>query len=258
MPRGDTPADWAEATQLPSPRGRPRPWLGDSGLWVDLNGPPPRPAADLGAARRFERRRCKHKRGVLNVARSTRFLSVARIDLPSGGHRPGLQSDGENNFAPGTRHPLFDDILYINFAPNCPGFSWFVPALPEWVNLPFAWLRLLILVMAFPVYEFYMRPAQGSRRHGLPRPAFRVGAQGTCWTTCSCHTPRIPSRCFGRPASTSPTCGPTLAWQLCWLRSPCGGAEQSPIGTASGVIGVRLPRRGTFFASLVDYLNRKP
>jgi lipoprotein signal peptidase len=65
--------------------------------------------------------------------------------------------------APGSTLPLLDDLLRITFVPNYRGFSWFVPVLPEWVKPPFLLLRLLILLMAFPVYQFYRQSGQGSR-----------------------------------------------------------------------------------------------
>jgi lipoprotein signal peptidase len=65
--------------------------------------------------------------------------------------------------SPGSTLPLLDDILRITFVPNYRGFSWFVPVPPEWVKTPFLLLRLLIFLMAFPVYEFYRRSGQGSR-----------------------------------------------------------------------------------------------
>jgi signal peptidase II len=65
--------------------------------------------------------------------------------------------------APGSTLPLLDDLLRITFVPNYRGFSWFVPALPEWVKPPFLLLRLLIFLMAFPVYQFYRQSGQGTR-----------------------------------------------------------------------------------------------
>jgi signal peptidase II len=65
--------------------------------------------------------------------------------------------------APGSTLPLLDDLLRITFVPNYRGFSWFVPVLPEWVKPPFLLLRLLILLMAFPVYQFYRQSGQGTR-----------------------------------------------------------------------------------------------
>jgi signal peptidase II len=65
--------------------------------------------------------------------------------------------------SPGSSLPIFGEVLRVTFVPNYRGFSWFVPVLPEWVKLPFLLLRLVIFVMAFPVYEFYRRYGQGSR-----------------------------------------------------------------------------------------------
>jgi len=67
-----------------------------------------------------------------------------------------------STLAPGSSIPLLGDILSVTFIPNYRGFSWFVPVLPEWVELPFLLLRLLIFVMAFPVYEFYKRSGRAT------------------------------------------------------------------------------------------------
>jgi lipoprotein signal peptidase len=56
---------------------------------------------------------------------------------------------------PASSLSIFGDIVRVTFLPNYRGFSWFVPVLPEWFTLPFLVLRLLIFVLAFPVYEFY-------------------------------------------------------------------------------------------------------
>jgi lipoprotein signal peptidase len=56
---------------------------------------------------------------------------------------------------PGSRSPVIDNVLFIHFIPNYRGFSWFVPDLPEWVQPLFLALRITVLLMAFPVYEFY-------------------------------------------------------------------------------------------------------
>ena len=67
-----------------------------------------------------------------------------------------------STLAPGSSIPLLGDILSVTFIPNYRGFSWFVPVLPEWVKPPFLLLRLLIFVMAFPVYEFYKRSGRAT------------------------------------------------------------------------------------------------
>jgi lipoprotein signal peptidase len=56
---------------------------------------------------------------------------------------------------PGSRLPVIDSVLFIHFIPNYRGFSWFIPDLPEWVQPLFLALRIFVLLMAFPVYEFY-------------------------------------------------------------------------------------------------------
>jgi lipoprotein signal peptidase len=95
----------------------------------------------------------KHK-GLLQWAGLTCFLVV--IDQAS-------KAIVRTTLSPGSCRSLLDDILYVTFVPNYQGFSWFVPALPEWVKPLFLLLRLSIFVLAFPVYEFYMQSGQGSR-----------------------------------------------------------------------------------------------
>lgn len=56
---------------------------------------------------------------------------------------------------PGSRLPIIDNILFISFVPNYRGVSWFVPDLPGWFPPLFLALRLAILVLAFPVYDYY-------------------------------------------------------------------------------------------------------
>ena len=57
---------------------------------------------------------------------------------------------------PGWRTPIIDDLLFITFVPNYSGFSWFVPDLPQWVGVLFFFLRILLLLLAFPLFTFYL------------------------------------------------------------------------------------------------------
>jgi len=61
---------------------------------------------------------------------------------------------------PGCRTPVIDDLVFITFIPNYRGFSWFVPDQPQWVEISFFFLRILLLLLAFPLFTFYS--AQGS------------------------------------------------------------------------------------------------
>lgn len=63
---------------------------------------------------------------------------------------------------PGSRLPFIDNILFLNLVPNYHGYSWFVPDLPDWLGPFFIAIRLAILVMVFPVYDFYTRSKRGS------------------------------------------------------------------------------------------------
>jgi lipoprotein signal peptidase len=63
---------------------------------------------------------------------------------------------------PGSRFPLVGNFLFITFIPNYSGFSWFVPGLPEWSQSLFFVLRIILLVMAFPVFDFYYQSGRAS------------------------------------------------------------------------------------------------
>jgi signal peptidase II len=67
-----------------------------------------------------------------------------------------------STLTPGSSIPLLDDVLRVTFVRNYQGFSWFVPTLPEWVKPPFLLLRLLIFLVAFPVYEFHKRSGRAT------------------------------------------------------------------------------------------------
>ncbi|NLP11130.1 hypothetical protein GX408_12110 [bacterium] len=56
---------------------------------------------------------------------------------------------------PDCRIPIVDDLLFITFIPNYRGFSWFVPDLPQWAAVSFFFLRILLLLLAFPLFSFY-------------------------------------------------------------------------------------------------------
>lgn len=68
---------------------------------------------------------------------------------------------------PGSRLPLIDGFLYVTLVQNYRGFSWFVPTLPLWVHLAFFILRVVIVMMAFPVYRFYSQTVPESRWAGV-------------------------------------------------------------------------------------------
>jgi lipoprotein signal peptidase len=78
----------------------------------------------------------------------------------------------------GGRFPLIDSFVYITFTPNYRGFSWFVPELPEWVNILFHLLRLLILLITFPIYDFYSSIHQASRWTRIAFIALFAGVAG--------------------------------------------------------------------------------
>lgn len=65
--------------------------------------------------------------------------------------------------SPGSRLSLLDNVLYITFVPNYRGFSWFVPALPQWARPLFLFVRFSILILIFPVYEFYVQTGRKSQ-----------------------------------------------------------------------------------------------
>ncbi len=65
--------------------------------------------------------------------------------------------------SPGTRIPVIDDILFITLIQNYKGFAWFVPNLPEWTKVLFLLFRILIILLAFPIYNYYTRSGKNSK-----------------------------------------------------------------------------------------------
>jgi signal peptidase II len=61
---------------------------------------------------------------------------------------------------PGESLPLLGDLLRITYAQNLRGFSWWVPPLPGYANLVLTALLGLVLLMAYPVYLFYVQTRQ--------------------------------------------------------------------------------------------------
>jgi signal peptidase II len=108
-----------------------------------------------------------------------------------------------STMTPASSLPIVGDIVRVTFVPNYQGFSWFVPVLPEWVKPPFLMLRLLILVMAFPVYEFYKRSARAGVWAPLALTGISVGILGNVvddlfmpYTTDFIQVLRFPSANF--------------------------------------------------------------
>ena len=79
---------------------------------------------------------------------------------------------------PGIRHPIVDDILFITYVPNCRGFSWFIPEMPEWVQILFIIVRILILVLAFPFFDLYTHKKQDITWPKIALIAITVGVMG--------------------------------------------------------------------------------
>jgi lipoprotein signal peptidase len=78
----------------------------------------------------------------------------------------------------GSRLPFIDNIIFITFIQNFRGFSWFVPILSDWFRTLFFVLRLIILAMAFPVYDFYFQSKQSSRWAWIALIAISAGITG--------------------------------------------------------------------------------
>jgi len=79
---------------------------------------------------------------------------------------------------PGSRIPFIDHVLFVTFIQNFRGFSWFVPNAPEWFRILFLVLRLMILAMAFPVYDFYFHSKQSSGWAWIALIAISAGVMG--------------------------------------------------------------------------------
>ena len=73
--------------------------------------------------------------------------------------------------APGDSIPLIGDVLGITFFQNFKGFSWWVPALPPWVEAVLRAALIFMVLLAFPVYIFYTH----TRRQSIWADAAVVG-----------------------------------------------------------------------------------
>lgn len=80
--------------------------------------------------------------------------------------------------SPGERIPLIDGILFLTFVPNERGFSWFVPDLPAGSQAVFLLVRLILLALAFPVYDFYAHCGQARRWSWVALVALSAGLAG--------------------------------------------------------------------------------
>lgn len=65
------------------------------------------------------------------------------------------------NMSPGESIPLLAKTLRITYVQNYSGFSWFVPALPIWVQVGYQVFLFLLAIVAVPIYLFYTQ----KRRH---------------------------------------------------------------------------------------------
>lgn len=57
---------------------------------------------------------------------------------------------------------MLGDLVKITFMPNYAGFSWWVSALPTWVNVLYAGLLIVLVVAAYPAYLFYTQTRRDS------------------------------------------------------------------------------------------------
>lgn len=60
-----------------------------------------------------------------------------------------------NNFQPGQVMTIAEQFLRITFVPNLTGFSWWVPRLPSWAGRVYQLVLVVLLIFAFPFYQFY-------------------------------------------------------------------------------------------------------
>jgi lipoprotein signal peptidase len=159
---------------------------------------------------------------------------------------------------PGSRLPLIDNVLFITFIPNYRGFSWFVPDLPEWVQLLFLALRIIILVMAFPVYDFYFQSVQVSIWAWIALIAVSAGIAGNLlddifapYTTDFIQVFQLPSANFADLLSYVGIGAIAVEWGIQWRKKkPHWNSFRTYLAHMAQV-------RQAFFAFLKEYLVRK-
>lgn len=56
---------------------------------------------------------------------------------------------------PGQVMPIAGQYLGVTFNPNFSGFSWWVLQLPSWAGMVYQLVLVLLLIFAFPFYQFF-------------------------------------------------------------------------------------------------------
>jgi lipoprotein signal peptidase len=137
---------------------------------------------------------------------------------------------------PGSRLPLIGEILFITYTPNYRGVSWFVPDLPAWILSLILILRLLVMLMAFPVYDFYSRYYRTSSFALLASILISAGIAGnlldgafTPFTTDFIQVFQSPSANFADLFSMAGLCALSIEFDLQWkhIKSNWRGVRHS-------------------------------
>lgn len=159
---------------------------------------------------------------------------------------------------PGSRLPLLDGIVFITFTPNYRGVSWFVPDLPEWMLLLFLMVRVLVLVLAFPIYDFYSQYYRTSTWAWIALVAVSAGIAGnlldgafTPYTTDFIQLFKSPSANFADLLSLAGICALSVEFGLQWkqIKSNWRGIRH--------FLAQRAQVRRAFYGYLKGYFIRK-
>lgn len=67
----------------------------------------------------------------------------------------------QNSLSPVDSISILGDVLKITYVQNHQGFSWWVPEIPAWPKVILNGLFVLVVLVAYPVYLFYVN----QRRH---------------------------------------------------------------------------------------------
>lgn len=69
----------------------------------------------------------------------------------------------QTHLEPGQVMLIAGRCLRVTFTPNYSGFSWWVPQLPSWAGMVYQLVLVLLLIAAFPFYQFFAQTRGNTR-----------------------------------------------------------------------------------------------